>query len=154
MKRNASCPSPCSGTEISATAPPATVLWPRVQSNWSLPGFCAAADTGTDRYQPGKKGKKKEQCLGSALCQHRVSAVHICNSNAVAGVLRQGCAGPSTSVSLLAHCEEVVSDSRWGCSPIRLRLLEDDEWGWLRGAREKWRHRQTRDAHSCLGEWV
>lgn len=99
-----------------------------------------------------EKRGKKEQCLGSAPCQRRVSAVHICNSNAVAGVLRQDCAGPSTSVSLLAHCEEVVSDSRWGCSPIRLRLLEDDEWGWLRGAREKWRHRQTRDAHSCLGE--
>lgn len=127
---------------------------------------CGLVCSQTDHYQasvplriqvqtginPGKKGKKKEQCLGSAPCQRRVSAVHICNSNAVAGVLRQGCAGPSTSVSPLAHCEEVVSDSRWGCSPIRLRLLEDDEWGWLRGAREKWRHRQTRDAHSCLGE--
>ena len=30
------------------------------------------------------------------------------------------------------NVEEVVSDSRWGCSPIRTGLLEDDEWGWLR----------------------
>ena len=31
--------------------------------------------------------------------------------------------------------EEVVSDSRWRCSPIRAGLLEDDEWGWLREPR-------------------
>lgn len=34
----------------------------------------------------------------------------------------------------LLDVEEVVSDSRWGCSPIRGGLLENDEWGWLREA--------------------
>lgn len=33
------------------------------------------------------------------------------------------------------NVEEVVSDSRWGCSPIRAGLLEDDEWGRLREPR-------------------
>lgn len=28
-----------------------------------------------------------------------------------------------------------MSDSRWGRSPIRAGLLEDDEWGWLREPR-------------------
>lgn len=29
------------------------------------------------------------------------------------------------------NVEEVMSDSRWGCGPIRAGLLEDDEWGCL-----------------------
>lgn len=74
---------------------------------------------------------------------------HICNSNAVACAATTGLRRTQLHLYLLRLG---VSDSRWGCGPIRRRLLEDDEWGRLRGAREEWRHRQTGDAHSCLGE--
>lgn len=81
------------------------VLQPHLLLNWyatSLPGFHTTVDRGTDRYQQEETGE--EQCLGSARCQSRGSAVRICNSNAEAAALRQGCVGPGTSVSLLAQC--------------------------------------------------
>lgn len=76
-------------------------------------------------------GKTKSSAwIGSVSTQG--SAVHICNSNAKASAPRQACAGPGTSVSLhMLTTEEVVSDSRWGCGPIRARVLGNDEWGWL-----------------------
>ncbi|CAL8308023.1 unnamed protein product [Arctogadus glacialis] len=52
-----------------------------------------------------------------------------------------GCMAPAAAV------EELLTDSRWGCSPIRARLLEDDDNG---GPREDRWQRQARDAHSCL----
>lgn len=125
------------------------------QSNWSLPGFGTAADTATDRHELGGGGGKEEGERAAA----GISSVsvpgslpsNICNSNAVACASATGLRRTRLHLYLLRLG---VSDSRWGCGPIRRRLLEDDEWGRLRGAREEWRHRQTGDAHSCLGEWV
>ena len=49
---------------------------------------------------------------------------------------------PGTCVSLAAGpgaaVEELLTDSRWGCSPIRARLLEDDDNGGLGGPGRTW----------------
>lgn len=54
-------------------------------------------------------------------------------------------------ISSLLTVKEVVSDSWWGCGPIRARDLENDEWGWFMEPR---RNIDIQDAHSCLTEWV
>ncbi|CAL8272238.1 unnamed protein product [Boreogadus saida] len=46
--------------------------------------------------------------------------------------------------------ELLLTDSRWGCSPIRARLLEDDDNGGPGRTREDQGQRQACDAHSCL----
>lgn len=92
------------GTEIPATMPPATECCSLVSSQTDRPHHYQASTPLWIEVQTGiNREKRKEQCLGSALCRCRGSAVHICNSNAEAGALRQGCAGPRTSVSLSAQ---------------------------------------------------
>ena len=68
---------------------------------------------------------------------------------------------PGTCVSLAAGpgaaVEELLTDSRWGCSPIRARLLEDDDNGGLGGPGRTWGRaagrgaRNTTTALPCSG---
>lgn len=80
--------------------------------------------------------KRKAQCLKSALysCWAQLPT---CVSQMQGQVCCDRAVSDQVHLYLFRSVEEVVSDSRWGCSPIRTGLLEDDEWGWLR---EPWRN--------------
>lgn len=96
---------PYLGTEVTTTIPPAPERCSPVSSLTDRPHhYQASTPPWIEGQAVTNSEKRKEQCLGSAQCRCRGSAVHICNSNAEAGVLRQGCAGPGTSVSLPAQC--------------------------------------------------
>lgn len=120
-------------TEIPAMLPPALRCCSLVPMQTDGPHHYQASTPLRVKVQTGiNRGEKTKSSPWISSVSTQGSAVHICNSNAEATTPRQVCAGPGTSVSLqMLTTEEVVSDSRWGCGPIRARVLKNDEWGWF-----------------------
>lgn len=92
--------------------------------------YQASSDRGTDRYRQGSAGKSSvwDQLGVDAGAQLSTYAIQmqrlVCCDRALPDQVHL--------YLFRLSVEEVVSDSRWGCGPIRAGLLEDDEWGRLR----------------------
>ena len=117
--------------------------------------------TGLAHHRGNREKEKRrvemleKHCLRSARSHLLVLgcpqyAIQMCGLGGLGG--DRDVALPGTRVSRLhgPGAVEMVTDSGWGCSPIRGRLLEDDDNGWLKGAWEDHGQRQACDAHSCL----
>lgn len=154
MKRNSWQPDRARGQRSSSHGAPSPFLPSQTDHYQASAPLRIQLQTGINSGEEGGRKKKERKRAAAGISSVSVPGSQpspICNSNAVACAAATGLRRTRLHLYLLRLG---VSDSRWGCGPIRRRLLEDDEWGRLRGAREEWRHRQTGDAHSCLGEWV
>ena len=125
---------PYQGTEILATVPPFPECCSLVSSQTDRPhhyqasiGLWMELETGTDAEKKGRSSFWDQLSVDAAA---QLSAYAIQMQKLVHRDRPVPYQAPL--YLFLLDVEGMVSDSRWGCSPIRARLLEDDEWGRLR----------------------